>query len=104
MKIDAAYCENGRWLTVVSPQDRDGTALLLAPLLDPAKALQAARRESGTPAVSFTTEDCERSCRELVERGVMFVSEPRPMDYGESTPCNRTDAAVMSDEMARTMR
>jgi predicted enzyme related to lactoylglutathione lyase len=32
--------------------------------------------------VSFTTEDCERSCRELVERGVMFVSEPRPIGYG----------------------
>jgi catechol 2,3-dioxygenase-like lactoylglutathione lyase family enzyme len=49
VKVDAAYGENGRWLTVVSPQDRDGTALLLAPLLDAAKALQAARRESGTP-------------------------------------------------------
>ena len=82
VKVDAAYGESGRWLTVVSPQDRDGTALLLAPLNDAAKALQAARRDSGTPAVSFTTDDCQRSHQELVERGVMFVSEPRAMGYG----------------------
>ncbi len=82
VKVDAAYGESGRWVTVVSPQDRDGTALLLARLDDAAKVLQAARRESGTPAVSFTTDDCERSYRELLERGVVFVSEPRAMGYG----------------------
>jgi predicted enzyme related to lactoylglutathione lyase len=49
---------------------------------DAAKALQAARRDSGTPAVSFTTDDCERSYRELLERGVTFVSEPQAMGYG----------------------
>ena len=82
VKLDAAYGESGRWLTVVSPEDRDGTALLLAPLNDAAKALQAARRDSGTPAVSFTTDDCERSYRELLDRSVTFVSEPRAMGYG----------------------
>ena len=66
VKVDAAYGGNRRWLTVVSPQDRDGTALLLAALSDAAKALQTARRECGTPAVSFTTDDCERSYRELL--------------------------------------
>jgi predicted enzyme related to lactoylglutathione lyase len=82
IKDDAFYGEGGRWVTVVSPQARDGTALLLATLNDAAKVLQAARRDSGTPAVSFTTDDCERSYRELLERGVVFVSEPRAMGYG----------------------
>jgi catechol 2,3-dioxygenase-like lactoylglutathione lyase family enzyme len=82
VKDDAAYGESGRWLTVVSPQDRHGTALLLAPLNAAATALQTARRDSGTPAVSFTTDDCERSYRELRERGVVFVSEPQAMAYG----------------------
>ena len=82
VKEDAAYGESGRWLTVVSPQDRDGTALLLAPLNDAAKALQAGRRDSGTPAVSFTTDDCRRSHRELLERGVTFVSTPQAMGHG----------------------
>jgi catechol 2,3-dioxygenase-like lactoylglutathione lyase family enzyme len=79
---DAAYGDNGRWLTVVSPQDRDGTELLLAPINDAAKALQAARRESGTPAVSFTTDDYELSYQALRARGVVFVSEPAAMGYG----------------------
>ena len=81
VKVDVAYGGSARWLTVVSPHDRDGTALLLASLSDAAEALQAARRESGTPAVSFTTDDCEGSYRELVERGVTFVSEPLAMGY-----------------------
>jgi hypothetical protein len=75
----------------VDDHDRDGTALLLAPLSDAAKA---DRRDSGTPAVSFTTDGCERSYRELLERGVMFVGEPLAMGYGVSTPCSRTAAAT----------
>jgi len=43
--------------------------------------LQAARRETGTPAVSFTTKDCERAYRELAGRGALFVSEPQELGY-----------------------
>jgi catechol 2,3-dioxygenase-like lactoylglutathione lyase family enzyme len=82
LKDDAAYGASGRWLTVVSPEDPDGTQLLLTPTNDAAKALQAARREAGTPAVSFTTDDCRRSYEELRDRGVVFVSEPQEMGYG----------------------
>jgi catechol 2,3-dioxygenase-like lactoylglutathione lyase family enzyme len=82
VKNDAAYGPSARWLTVVSPEDPDGTELLLAPLNDAAKALQATRRESGTPAASFTTDDCQRSFEELRHRGVVLVSEPRTMGYG----------------------
>ena len=48
VKTDAAYGEGARWLTVGSPEDPDGSQLLLAPLSEPAAALQRARRESGT--------------------------------------------------------
>jgi catechol 2,3-dioxygenase-like lactoylglutathione lyase family enzyme len=82
LKGDAAYGADGRWLTVVSPEDPDGTELLLAPLNDAARALQATRREAGTPAVSLTTDDCRRSYAELRDRGVVFVSEPEAMGYG----------------------
>ena len=51
-------------------------------MTDAAAALQAARREAGTPAVSFTTEDCERAYRELAGRGAVFVSEPQELGYG----------------------
>jgi catechol 2,3-dioxygenase-like lactoylglutathione lyase family enzyme len=60
VKDDAPYGERGRWLTVASPEDRDGTELLLAPRNAAAEALHAARRETGTPAVSFTTDDCKQ--------------------------------------------
>jgi hypothetical protein len=44
--------------------------------------LQAARPHTGTPAVSLTTDDCDRAYQELRSRGVVFLSEPRTMDYG----------------------
>jgi hypothetical protein len=72
-----------RWLTVVSPDDPDRTSLLLAPLNEAAKALRAHRRATGTPALSFTVDKCQRY-RDLRDRSVM--SEPEAMGYG------RTDA------------
>ena len=82
VKDDASYGDSARWLTVVSPGDPDGPQLLLAAMNDAAAALQAARREAGTPAVSFATEDCPRDYRELVGRGAVFVSAPQQMGYG----------------------
>jgi catechol 2,3-dioxygenase-like lactoylglutathione lyase family enzyme len=82
VKDDASYGDTARWLTVVSPEDPDGTQLLLAPLNDAAAALQAVRRAAGTPAVSFTTEDCSREYRELAGRGAVFVSEPQQRGFG----------------------
>jgi catechol 2,3-dioxygenase-like lactoylglutathione lyase family enzyme len=49
VKDDAPYDEGARWLTVVSPQDLDGTELLLAPVSNEAAALQAARAKSASP-------------------------------------------------------
>ncbi|MGH9214298.1 MAG: VOC family protein [Acidimicrobiales bacterium] len=82
VKTDAAYSPTDRWLTVVSPEDPEGTQLLLTRLSDPALALQLARREAGTPAVSFTTDDCAGRFRELRDRGVVFVAEPAVLGYG----------------------
>ena len=82
VKTDAPYGDGTRWLTVVSPEDPDGTELLLSPLSNAANVLQTERREAGTPAVSFTTADCRRSHEELTARGTVFVSEPTPMPYG----------------------
>jgi catechol 2,3-dioxygenase-like lactoylglutathione lyase family enzyme len=81
VKSDAPYGD-GRWLTVVSPADPDGTEIKLSPLAGAAGALQRERRAAGVPALSFTTEDCERDCAELKARGVQFVSEASRRDYG----------------------
>ena len=82
VKIDASYGSTYRWLTVVSPEEPDGTQLLLAPIYVAAAMLQAARRRSGIPALSFTTENCQRTHQQLASRGAVFVSEPQPMGYG----------------------
>jgi catechol 2,3-dioxygenase-like lactoylglutathione lyase family enzyme len=82
VKVDASYSDSARWLTVVSPEDPNGTQLLLAPINDAAAVLQRFRRETGAPALSFTTEDCRRAYLELSERGVAFVSQPTEMGSG----------------------
>ena len=82
VKDDASYGDTARWLTVVSPEDPDGPRLLLAAMNEAAAALQVAHRETGTPAISFTTEDCQRDYRELAGRGAVYVSAPQQMGYG----------------------
>ena len=82
VKVDMSYSETSRWLTVVSPEAPDGPELLLAPVTAAAAALQGARRETGTPALSLITADCVRAHQELVGKGAMFLSEPREMAYG----------------------
>jgi catechol 2,3-dioxygenase-like lactoylglutathione lyase family enzyme len=81
VKSDAAYGD-GRWLTVVSPEDPEGPEIKLSPLTGAAAVLQRERREAGVPALSFTTEDCERRSAELKAKGVRFISEPSRRDYG----------------------
>ncbi len=82
VKTDADYGGGARWLTVVSPDDPDGTELLLAPTDDAAAALQERRRGRGEPAISFRTGDCRRTYDELRARGARFVSEPARREYG----------------------
>ena len=82
VKSDAPYSATARWLTLVSPEDRYGTELLLTPTYDAAAVLQAARRAKGSPAISFSTDDCHRTYQELAAKGTVFVSEPKQLDYG----------------------
>jgi catechol 2,3-dioxygenase-like lactoylglutathione lyase family enzyme len=82
VKTDAPYSDTARWLTVVSPEDPQGTELLLAPMNDAAASLQAYRRAAGAPAISFRTDDCRRTYEELRAKGAVFLSEPKQMDYG----------------------
>ncbi len=69
-----------RWLTVVSPDQPDGTELLLEPDQHPAaKAYQAALVADGIPAASFAVDDVAASYAELVAKGARFIQEPTPM-------------------------
>ncbi|OEU86993.1 bleomycin resistance protein [Streptomyces abyssalis] len=66
-----------RWLTVVSPEDPDGTQLLLEPDRHPAvKPYTSALAEDGIPVASFAVDDVHAEFARLRERGVLFTQEP----------------------------
>ena len=70
-----------RWLTVISPEDPEGTELLLEPSEHPAvKPYKAALVEDGIPATSFQVYDVDSEYDRLRSLGVSFTAEP--MDAG----------------------
>jgi catechol 2,3-dioxygenase-like lactoylglutathione lyase family enzyme len=69
-----------RWLTVVSPQDPDGTELLLEPDAHPAaRPFKNALVEDGIPYTSFGVDDVKAEFNRLRDRGVRFTQEPLEM-------------------------
>lgn len=69
-----------RWLTVVSPEEPDGTELLLEPDGHPAvKPYKAALVADGIPATAFAVDDVHAEFRRLRELGVHFTQEPLEM-------------------------
>ena len=66
-----------RWLTVVSPDDPDGTELLLEPDGHPAvRPFKRALVEDGIPFTSFGVKDVNAEHRRLVAAGVRFTQPP----------------------------
>jgi catechol 2,3-dioxygenase-like lactoylglutathione lyase family enzyme len=69
-----------RWLTVVSPQDPDGTELLLEPDGHPAaRPWKAALVEDGIPYTSFGVDDIDAEFQRLSALGVVFTQPPTKM-------------------------
>ncbi|MFB6500867.1 MULTISPECIES: VOC family protein [unclassified Streptomyces] len=69
-----------RWLTVVSPEDPDGTELLLEPDGHPAvKPYKTALVTDGIPAASFAVDDVRAEFDRLRGLGVRFTQEPLKM-------------------------
>jgi predicted enzyme related to lactoylglutathione lyase len=66
-----------RWLTVVSPEEPDGTQLQLALNDNPtAKAYQQAIFEQRTPAANFFVADTQTEYARLMDLGVTFSTGP----------------------------
>ncbi|NEA66962.1 VOC family protein [Streptomyces sp. SID12488] len=69
-----------RWLTVVSPEDPDGTELLLEPSGHPAvKPYRDALTKDGIPATAFAVDDVRAEYERLRGLGVRFTQEPMEM-------------------------
>jgi predicted enzyme related to lactoylglutathione lyase len=74
-----AYFRQGPfcWLTVVSPEDPDGTELQLALNDNPAaKAYQDAMFQQGQPGAMFYTDDIKGDYERIKARGVEFMMPP----------------------------
>lgn len=66
-----------RWLTVVSPEDRNGTELILELNDNPAaKTYQRAIFDQGIPAANFGVPDVRGEYERLKKLGVNFTMEP----------------------------
>jgi predicted enzyme related to lactoylglutathione lyase len=66
-----------RWLTVVSPDDQDGTELILELNDNPAaKTYQKAIFEQSIPATNFGVSDVRAEHERLKKLGVKFTMEP----------------------------
>lgn len=90
-KRDIPLGEGARWITVVSPEDPDGTELLLEPNAEyPAmKALKESLVKDGIPFTAFEVRDVQSEYERMKDLGVEFTMEPTNM--------GTTTAAVLDD-------
>jgi catechol 2,3-dioxygenase-like lactoylglutathione lyase family enzyme len=90
-KRDIPLGEGARWITVVSPEEPDGTELLLEPNADyPAmKALKESLVKDGIPFTAFQVGDVQQEYDRMKDAGVEFTMEPTNMGM--------TTAAVLND-------
>ena len=73
-----------RWITLVSPEDQEGTELLLEPNNHPAaKEYQTKLFAEGIPVTMFGVADVQKEYERLLKLGVKFTMEPTKM--GELT-------------------
>ena len=90
-KHDIPLGDEARWITVVSPQEPNGTELLLEPNATyPAmKALKESLMKDGTPFTAFQVDDIQKEYDRLKKLGVEFTMEPTNM--------GTTTVAILND-------
>jgi predicted enzyme related to lactoylglutathione lyase len=80
-----------RWLTVVSPEDPNGTELQLALNDNPAaKAYQQAMFQQGQPAAMFFTDDVQADYERMKARGAEFNMPPTDVTASKIARLNDT--------------
>lgn len=79
-KHDVPMGGENRWLTVVSPENPEGTELLLEPSGHPAaKPFKDALVADGIPFTQFAVDDVSAEYERLRDLGVHFTQEPAVM-------------------------
>jgi catechol 2,3-dioxygenase-like lactoylglutathione lyase family enzyme len=94
---------DARWLTVVSPEDPDGTELLLEPDGHPAaKPFKEALVADGIPFTSFSVGDVKAEFARLTALGVRFTQEPLDMGSVSTAVFDDTCGNLIQIEQAAT--
>jgi catechol 2,3-dioxygenase-like lactoylglutathione lyase family enzyme len=90
-KRDVPLGGGARWITVVSPEEPDGTELLLEPNAEyPAmKALKESLAKDGIPFTAFQVGSVQQEYERMKDLGVEFTMEPTNM--------GTTTAAIFND-------
>lgn len=81
--VEKQYIPEAYIAIVASPEDANGTMMLLEPNGHPvSQAFQKGVYELGMPVIIFGTEDCQAEYERLTARGVVFRQEPTKTEYG----------------------
>jgi len=84
--IKKIYIPEAYLAIVVSPEEPEGTALLLEPNENPiAKTYQEALYKAGLPPIVFGVEDIQKEYERLKNLGVVFRKEPTKTECGAET-------------------
>lgn len=80
---EQTYMPDANVAIVVSPEDPEGTALLLEPSDNPiAKKYKEGLYREGIPAIVFSVTNIEAEYNRLKEAGVEFEKEPTQTEWG----------------------
>lgn len=81
--VEVMYMPESNLAVVASPQDINGTALLLEPNDNPiAKAYQEELYKAGIPVIVFSTENIQDEYERLKKLGVVFKKDPTETEWG----------------------
>lgn len=81
--VEKVFVPDANLAIVASPEDPEGTGLLLEPSDNPiAKSYREGLYKEGLPAIVFGTDDIQKEYERLKETGVSFKKEPAKTDWG----------------------
>jgi len=81
--VKKMYVPEAYLAIVASPEDPNGTSLLLEPNHNPiATTYQTALHKAGIPVIVFTANDIYAEYEKLKTKGVVFKKEPTKTEYG----------------------
>lgn len=81
--VKKLYMPEANVAIVVSPEEPDGTALLLEPNANPiAKTFHEALYKAELPPIVFGVEDIQKESERLKKLGVVFRQEPTKTEWG----------------------